>query len=57
MKRQDKERQKVKTITVRLPENLVRAAKVEAAKTGTQLRAIVETALSAYLKASRKGEV
>ena len=46
----------MKTITVRLPENLVRATKVEAAKRGTQLRAIVETALTTFLKASRRGE-
>lgn len=44
----------MKTITVRLPEELVRAAKVHAAKTSTQLRAIIETALSAYLKAARR---
>jgi hypothetical protein len=58
MKRQNQERQKMKTITVRLPEDVVSLAKVHAAKTGTQLRAIVETALTTYLKtAARKEEV
>jgi predicted HicB family RNase H-like nuclease len=56
MKRQNQERQKMKTITVRLPEVVVRAAKVHAAKTGTQLRAIVETALATYLKTTSRKE-
>jgi predicted HicB family RNase H-like nuclease len=56
MKRQNQERQKMKTITVRLPEIVVRAAKVHAAKTGTQLRAIVETALATYLKTTSRKE-
>jgi len=46
----------MKTITVRLPEVVVRAAKVHAAKTGTQLRAIVETALATYLKTTSRKE-
>jgi predicted HicB family RNase H-like nuclease len=43
-----------KTITVRLPEELVRAAKVHAARTGSQLQAVVAAALTGYLKAARK---
>jgi predicted HicB family RNase H-like nuclease len=49
-----KKKQALKTITVRMPEELVRAAKVHAAKTGSQLQAVVATALTAYLKAVRK---
>jgi predicted DNA binding CopG/RHH family protein len=45
----------MKTITVRMPEELVRAAKVHAAKTGTQLQTVVAAALTAYLRAARKG--
>lgn len=45
----------MKTITVRMPEELVRAAKVHAAKAGSQLQAVVAAALTAYLKAARKG--
>jgi predicted DNA binding CopG/RHH family protein len=56
MKRQNQERQKMKTITVRLPEDVVRAAKIHAAKTGTQLRVIVETALTTYLKTAARKE-
>jgi predicted HicB family RNase H-like nuclease len=48
------EEQPMRTITVRMPEELVRAAKVHAAKTGTQLRAVVAAALTAYLKAVGK---
>ena len=44
----------MKTITVRMPEELIRAAKVHAAKTGSQLQAVVAAALTAYLKAARK---
>jgi predicted DNA binding CopG/RHH family protein len=46
--------QALKTITVRMPEELVRAAKVHAAKTGSQLQAVVAAALRSYLKAARK---
>jgi hypothetical protein len=46
----------MKTITVRMPEGLVRAAKVHAAKTGSQLQAVVAAALTAYLKARKRGE-
>jgi predicted HicB family RNase H-like nuclease len=53
MKAKGKE-QPMKTITVRMPEELVRAAKVHAAKTDTQLQAVVAAALTAYLKAARK---
>jgi predicted DNA binding CopG/RHH family protein len=53
MKAKRKE-QPMKTITVRMPEALVRAAKVHAAKTGSQLQAVVAAALTAYLKAARK---
>jgi predicted HicB family RNase H-like nuclease len=57
MKRQNRERrQSMKTITVRLPEDVVRAAKVHAAKTGSQLRTIVETALTTYLKMATRKE-
>jgi predicted DNA binding CopG/RHH family protein len=49
-----KKQQALKTITVRMPEELVRAAKVHAAKTGSQLQAVVAAALTAYLKAARK---
>jgi predicted DNA binding CopG/RHH family protein len=55
MKAKGKE-QPMKTITVRMPEGLVRAAKVHAAKTGTQLQAVVAAALTAYLKARKRGE-
>jgi hypothetical protein len=49
--------QSAKTITVRIPEELVRAAKVYAAETGSQLRAVVAAALTAYLKAAQnRGE-
>jgi hypothetical protein len=49
--------QPMKTITVRMPEALVRAAKVHAAKTGSQLQAVVAAALTAYLKTVRnRGE-
>jgi predicted DNA binding CopG/RHH family protein len=53
MKAKRKE-QPMKTITVRMPEELIRAAKVHAAKTGTQLQAVVAAALTTYLKAARK---
>jgi predicted DNA binding CopG/RHH family protein len=53
MKAKSKERL-MKTITVRMPEELVRAAKVHAAKTGSQLQTVVAAALTAYLKAARK---
>jgi predicted DNA binding CopG/RHH family protein len=43
-----------KTITVRMPEELVGAAKVHAAETGSQLQAVVAAALTAYLKSARK---
>jgi predicted DNA binding CopG/RHH family protein len=46
--------QPMKTITVRMPEELIRAAKVHAAKTGSQLQAVVAAALTAYLKAAPK---
>jgi predicted DNA binding CopG/RHH family protein len=49
-----KKQQALKTITVRMPEELVRAAKVHAAKTGSQLQAVVAAALTAYLKSARK---
>jgi predicted DNA binding CopG/RHH family protein len=56
MKTKRKE-QPMKTITVRMPEELVRAAKVHAAKTGTQLQAVVAAALTAHLKAvGKRGE-
>jgi predicted DNA binding CopG/RHH family protein len=45
----------MRTITIRIPEELVRAVKVHAAKTGTQLQTVVAAALTAYLKAARKG--
>jgi len=44
----------MKTITVRMPEELIRAAKVHAAKTDSQLQTVVAAALTAYLKAARK---
>jgi len=50
-----KKKQTLKTITVRMPEELVRAAKIHAAKTGSQLQVIVAAALTAYLRAARKG--
>jgi predicted DNA binding CopG/RHH family protein len=53
MKPKTKE-QPMKTITVRMPEELVRAAKVHAARTGSQLQAVVAAALTAYLRAVRK---
>jgi predicted DNA binding CopG/RHH family protein len=53
MKAKRKE-QPMKTITVRMHGELVHAAKVHAAKTGTQLQAVVAAALTAYLKAARK---
>jgi predicted DNA binding CopG/RHH family protein len=49
-----KKQQALKTITVRMPEELVRAAKVHAAKTGSQLQAVVAAALTAYLKTVRR---
>jgi len=53
MKAKRKE-QPMKTITVRMPEELIRAAKVHAAKTDSQLQTVVAAALTAYLKAARK---
>jgi predicted DNA binding CopG/RHH family protein len=50
----NKKQQALKTITVRMPEELIRAAKVHAAKTGSQLQAVVAAALTTYLKAARK---
>jgi predicted HicB family RNase H-like nuclease len=49
-----KKKRVLKTITVRLPEELVRAAKVHAARTGSQLQAVVAAALKAYLKTAQK---
>lgn len=44
----------MKTITVRLPENLIRAAKVYAAETDRKIQAVVAEALQAYLKKAGK---
>jgi predicted DNA binding CopG/RHH family protein len=54
MKRPKPEDRKMKMISVRLPEELARAAKVHAAMTGTNVQTIMARSLEAYLKAARK---
>jgi predicted DNA binding CopG/RHH family protein len=44
----------MKMISVRLPEELARAAKVYAAQSGTNVQAIMAKALEAYLKTAKK---
>jgi predicted DNA binding CopG/RHH family protein len=43
-----------KTMTIRIPEELIRATKVYAAQSGSKVQDVCRRALEAYLKANRK---
>jgi predicted DNA binding CopG/RHH family protein len=53
MKRKPKEAKVLKPTTLRLPTDLLISAKIEAAKTGTSLQAIITEALAKRLKEGR----
>jgi hypothetical protein len=55
MRKRNSEATMLKTITVRLPENLIARAKIEAVKNRRTLQETVELALTAWLAASREG--
>jgi predicted DNA binding CopG/RHH family protein len=57
MKPHNPEDRKMKMISVRLPEELARAAKVHAAQTGLNVQTIMAKALEEYLKAAARKAV
>jgi predicted DNA binding CopG/RHH family protein len=57
MKRPKTENRKMKMISVRLPEELARAAKIHAAQTEVNVQTIMAKALEEYLKAAARKSV